>query len=646
MARSAVAAAVAVAVTVLLAHAQYVERVNLRIGTGGGGFGIAHNLPGPQYPFAPMRLSPDTALDAIWIRFNHHGGYYDRDTHIRAFSHTHYVGCGGSDWGNFGVMALDKPLTNALVTNYGYRSEFDADAQVLYPGYYSVPLPTHSVRAELTVAGNYTGLHRYTFDADAAGAPKTILIDVCHALDNGDDFCDVASAAMDLPGNRLTATIKLKGGGTGRGGRGYTDVFFCGQFAEGSENPAAQSGHGTWKSNVVYPNTTSVSKVPGEAPSLGMYVEFAPTVMAVNMQVAISFISVELACANLATELRGRTTFEQCRADTVAMWNEQLSILETVELRPDQDEDDAVELYTALYRSLQSPTIYTETNGEYVAFDGSIRRSAPGATRYSDLSLWDTFRTQHPLLVLLRPKEALGCVQSLVEMSQEGTDLPRWALASHDTSSMLGDSPNSVIVDYLRKVGPEGWNQTAAYEKMRIKAFESRPNSGRANVDEFNRLGYISVESCQRCSSHNLHYYYDDYTISLLAAYLGREDDANLFYQRSLNYTRIFDPATLFMQPRRLDGTFLNVPPENQFISNEYWVEGNTNHWTFFVQHDPAGLIALFPSVQVFVERLNAVFVAYTEAGPLQAANILPNVGYWGGTPVSCRATGALAKSP
>ena len=337
-----------------------------------------------------MRLGPDTALNNVWIRFNHHGGYYDRDSHIRVFSHTHYVGCGGADWGNFGVMVLDRPIDNELVTYYGYKSEFDNEAQVLYPGYYSVPLPTHNAFAELTVAGNFTGVHRYTFASTAT--PKTILIDVCHALESENDRCVVASANIDLPSNFLTAHMLLRGSGTGRSPRGGVDVYFCARFFEGTD-AATKTGWGVWKENVVYPNLTFIDKIEGQEPSLGMYVEFAATTTSIHLVAAISFISIAQACENLAVEMGSRTTFDQVVSDAVAVWESQLSIL-SVTLRDVQSDDDAVELYTAFYRSLQSPTIYTEANRQYIGFDGAAHTSPPGATRFSDMSLWDTFRTR------------------------------------------------------------------------------------------------------------------------------------------------------------------------------------------------------------------------------------------------------------
>jgi putative alpha-1,2-mannosidase len=84
-----------------------IELVDPRIGTGSAGFGVGGDPPGAQRPFGALRLSPDTTyidptLGQIWLPFNHFGGYYYNDTHVRAFSLTHMVGPGAADWGNFG----------------------------------------------------------------------------------------------------------------------------------------------------------------------------------------------------------------------------------------------------------------------------------------------------------------------------------------------------------------------------------------------------------------------------------------------------------------------------------------------------------------------------------------------------------------
>ena len=98
--------------------------------------------------------------------------------------------------------------------------------------------------------------------------------------------------------------------------------------------------------------------------------------------------------------------------------------------------------YSAHYRTLLSPTQYSEANGCYLGMDRAVHnakaeRSLAGMSvvgsssssssstasssleYYSDLSLWDTFRTQHPWLLLTRPDVAIGTLRSMGEMSKQ-----------------------------------------------------------------------------------------------------------------------------------------------------------------------------------------------------------------------------------
>ena len=52
--------------------------------------------------------------------------------------------------------------------------------------------------------------------------------------------------------------------------------------------------------------------------------------------------------------------------------------------------------YTALYHSLQMPTLFNDVNGDYTGFDKKVHKT-DNFRYFTDLSLWDTFRTIHPL---------------------------------------------------------------------------------------------------------------------------------------------------------------------------------------------------------------------------------------------------------
>ena len=107
------------------------------------------------------------------------------------------------------------------------------------------------------------------------------------------------------------------------------------------------------------------------------------------------------------------------------------------------------------------PTIYTEYNGDYLGFDQHIHNSNDDAVNmnytkkilsmgdygygkyssafFSDLSLWDTFRTENPWLMLTQPDIVVGIIRSLQLITiQQGNIFPRITFANYDTECMVG----------------------------------------------------------------------------------------------------------------------------------------------------------------------------------------------------------------
>ena len=72
-----------------------IDVVDTRIGTGGLGWGVGGQNPGAQIPFGACRVGPDTSTLMnvnLYELGVHYGGYWYKDSHVRAFSHTHLVG--------------------------------------------------------------------------------------------------------------------------------------------------------------------------------------------------------------------------------------------------------------------------------------------------------------------------------------------------------------------------------------------------------------------------------------------------------------------------------------------------------------------------------------------------------------------------
>jgi putative alpha-1,2-mannosidase len=69
--------------------------------------------------------------------------------------------------------------------------------------------------------------------------------------------------------------------------------------------------------------------------------------------------------------------------------------------------------------------MFSDVSGTYPGFAGSGRtETARGFTYYTDFSLWDTFRAQHPLLTIIDPQRSRDIVQSLLAMGSRADTCP------------------------------------------------------------------------------------------------------------------------------------------------------------------------------------------------------------------------------
>ena len=153
---------------------------------------------------------------------------------------------------------------------------------------------------------------------------------------------------------------------------------------------------GTWNAGAVNPDLrSSTSKQPGA------YVTFdASKDRSVKIKVGISYVSVDNALLNFKIENDG-WDFDAVRAKARAAWNEGLS---QVEVEGGADDQKTI-FYTALYHSLLAPNLFTDANGEYIGFDRQVH-TAGRRQHYTNISDWDTYRSQIQLQTLLAPREA------------------------------------------------------------------------------------------------------------------------------------------------------------------------------------------------------------------------------------------------
>ena len=101
--------------------------------------------------------------------------------------------------------------------------------------------------------------------------------------------------------------------------------------------------------------------------------------------------------------------------------------------------------------------------------NGAGVRQAVGYTHYHLFSLWDTYRSLHPLLTLLYPRRQRDMVRTMVAMAQEGGWLPKWEMVARERLGMVGDPAAIVIADTYLK-GMPSFDVEAAYAAMRRSA--------------------------------------------------------------------------------------------------------------------------------------------------------------------------------
>jgi predicted alpha-1,2-mannosidase len=584
--------------------------VNPFIGTGGVTYLCGNNFPGATVPFGMVRLSPDT-VSALGRRASNSSGYYFTDPLILGFSHTRLAGTGATDGGNFLVI----PCTAETAKSHprGLNSLYSHEHERAFPGYYRVTLPGEGITAELT-ATQRVGVHRYTFSARQV---PHILIHVTSVLGKGN--CKEGEVRIRPDAREIEGAVRTFGTFSKR--YGGLKVYFVARFNRPFHAFATRTGE-----------TESPGQTGATGDDLGVNVSFPPddSASVVEIKLAISYVSIANARANLEHEA-GKKDFDQVMTAAVAQWEEKLA---RIQVFGGSDRQRTI-FRTALYHAFQMPTLFQDVSGEYLGFDRRIHRAA-GLNYYTDLSLWDTFRTVHPLFNLIARGEQRDMVVSLVKMAEQGGYLPRWPSGGGYTGSMFGTPADIVIAESYLK-GIRDFDVEAAYAFMRKTALgpvpAGSPFSGRVGVEYYLNHEYCPGDLMKKSVASTIEYCYADQAIARLAEALGHRDDAVLFKKHGRFYQNLWNPETQFFQPRDSRGKFLPEfrPEMLTYVDlggkfTHAYVEGSAWHWRWGVASDGAEVVSLFKSREFFVQELERFF-ARSPAG----VGLTPNAYYWHG---------------
>jgi len=574
------------------------DYVNLFIGT--TNFGTTN--PGATVPNGLMSVVPFNVMgsdkniydkDARWWSTPYE--YYNK--FFTGFSHVNLSGVGCPELGSLLLM----PTSGTLNVDYKeYGSEYDSESAT--PGYYTNRLTKYDIKTEVS-ATTRTGIARFTFPK----GESHILLNLGEGLTNESGATVRKVSDTEIEGVKLLGTFCYNP-------QAVFPIYFVMRI---NKTPDQQ---GYWKKQRPmygveaewdpdqgnYKLYTKYSKEMSGDDVGVWYTFFTEEGESIEAQIGVSFVSIENARENLDAEQPG-FDFDKVKENAYNAWNDALSKI-TVEGGTD---DNKTVFYSALYHALIHPNILQDVNGEYPAMESSDILKTDG-NRYTVFSLWDTYRNVHQLLTLLYPDKQLDMVRSMIDMYREHGWMPKWELYGRETLTMEGDPSIPVITDtWLR--GLRDFDIETAYEAM-IKSATSpgKDNLMRPDNDDYMSRGYVPLrEQYDNSVSHALEYYIADFALSQLAESLGKKDDAELFYKRSLGYKHYYCKEFGTLRPILPDGSFYSPFDPRQgenFEPCPGFHEGSSWNYTFYVPHDVKGLCKLMGGKKPFIDKLQMVF--------------------------------------
>ena len=567
------------------------KHVNPFIGTGGHG----HTYPGATVPFGMLQVSPVNGISSWdWC-----SGYHYSDSIAIGFSHLSLSGTGIGDLADVLFMPINKEVdlstTPKTRDSLSYKSSYSHENETATPGYYQVFLEDHNINVELTTALR-TAYHKYTFKENDA---QSVVVD----LGFGINWDKATKSSIYIEDDYTISGYRYSTGWAKN-----QKVFFVAKFSKPIINYNLISDR-----NVVENNLAE-----GEKTVTQLFFE-SSVGSELLVKVALSSVSVINAKDNLDAD---GFAFEDVKTNAENTWNTALS---KIKVETPIDSLKTI-FYTAMYHSQLAPVTFSDKNGQFRKENDSVE-TALGYTAYSTLSLWDTFRAEHPLLTLIAPGKVSDITNSMLAYYETKNILPVWTLYGNETNTMTGYHSIPVNVEAYLK-GIEGFDAEKAYKAMKTTMMQDE-----RGLKLYKKYGYIPYELLDESVTITLEYAYDDWCIAQMAKALGKDDDYNYFLNRSKAYQYLFDPETGFMRGKAADEKSWHTPFDPKYSNHREhtdYTEGNAWQHSWFVPHNVENFIELHGGNAVFTDRLEQLFTESSEiTGTNTSADISGLIGQY-----------------
>lgn len=558
-------------------------------------------------PYGMAKLAPSTN--------GHYGnpsgweavGYDTRHNSIEGFVHFHEWQIGGVNMmpttGELKVVPgeLDHP-------DEGYRSRFDRSKEVAEPGYYQVVLDDYHIKAELT-ATKRVGVHRYTFPENSQ---SRIIIDIGNEQGESGDVRTASIKMIDDTHFEGFVTTYPK----------YVEIYDPeGEismyiFGELSKAPLST---GSFNAEGIHENTRGA-----EGRGAGLFLNYETGENEViEAKVGLSYTSIANAKNNLLAEAAG-LSFEQIKQQAQTTWQQELSKLYV--------EDDNVEnkrkFYTGLFHALLGRGIANDINGNFPMHGGEIGQlklnsdGQPVSNYMNTDAIWGAFWNLTQLWALSYPEVYNDYVHTHLEFYKSRG----WfadGLANSQYVSGVGTNFVGLALAAAYQIGLRDYDVDLAYKAIKANEtnWEERfPGSGKMDLKAFLDKGYVPYSEANESNSfgsnfsasHTMEYSFSTFAAAQMAKSLKKEEDYENLITYSKGWEKLFEPSQKLIHPKDQEGAFIS-----EFDPYQPWrgfQEGNAMQYTFYVPHNPAGLIDKIGEEE-FNERLNEIFETAQKSG-------------------------------
>lgn len=559
-----------------------VDYVDMFIGTSNSRWMLG---PYAQEPFGMVQLGPDNQGN-VWM-----GGYEYAINSVSGFSHLHA-------WTMGGLMIMpttaDLALTNPSAdspykgANAGYHSRILKETEKASPGYYSVYLYDHEVKAELS-ATTRCGIHRYTFPERKE---SRILIDLLFPTEWDYGF-NVKDACITKVSN-----TELEGYADCQSGPWSNWNNYKLHFVIRFSKPFSQLNG--WNEGI---EKDDIQSIAGKN-DIGAYAIYSTTEReSITVSTGLSLVSIKQARLNMDTELAPlQYDFDRVVAQTRNKWNELLGRIEV----EGTNEVDKTKFYTNLYRAYAGKQTWNDVNGQYRDACENIQQLDHG-NMYGGDAFWNSFWNLNGLWSIISPRIVDDWVTTQLEMFKHTGWTSKGPAGLEYSGIMEGSHETALMVAaYQKGIRKDG---EAIYEAVLKNVTETgidHPCGGSCGnplLDVYIKQGYMPME--KGVVSKTLDYAYDDWCVSQLALALGKKKEGKALLARSMNYKNVFHPEKKFVMRRDSLG---NWDPDFDVFSNKGFIEGNSWQYSWYVPHDIPGLVD-FLGKDLFNSRLEEGFI-------------------------------------